>query len=116
MARVDVVTNRLADEVTRNGVAGKAVILQQRPFVVDVFLAADRSIDVEMIAPAGEFDAVVAHLLDERGERFEGKVGPLAGEQGDRTGHGEENEGDWFRRARGDRQGERLAAETVRAK
>jgi hypothetical protein len=39
VALVDVVADGLADEVAGNGVAGEAVFLQQRPLVVDVFLA-----------------------------------------------------------------------------
>jgi hypothetical protein len=34
-------------------------------------------IDIEVVAPAGEFDAVVAHLLDERSEFFEAKGRPI---------------------------------------
>ncbi len=34
-----------------------------------------------MVAPAGEFDAVVAHFFGEGQEVGEGKVGPLAGEK-----------------------------------
>jgi hypothetical protein len=54
---------------------------------VDVFLGTGGGIDVEVVAPAGEFDAVVAHALGERREFFEGKIGPLAGEEGDGTWH-----------------------------
>jgi hypothetical protein len=88
VALVDVVADRLADEVAGDGVAGQAVVLEERPLVVDVFLARGGGIDIEVVAPAGELDTIVAHLLDERGEFFEGEVGPLAGEQGDGTGHG----------------------------
>ena len=87
MALVDAVADRLADEVARNRVARETVVFEERPFVVDVFLGRGGGIDIEMIAPAGEFDAVVAHLFDERGEFFEGQIGPLAGEQGDGTWH-----------------------------
>ena len=95
---VDVVAHGLADEVTRDRVAGEAVVFEQRPLFMDVFLAARGGVDVEMIAPAGELDSIVAHLLDEGGQLFERKVGPLAGEQGDGAGHGGGFEGDWFRR------------------
>jgi hypothetical protein len=44
-------------------------------------------VDFEVVAPAGEFESVVAHLFREWGEFFEGKVGPLAGEQGDGSWH-----------------------------
>ena len=87
MAFVDAVADRLAHEVVGDRVAGEPVVFEHRPFVVDVFLGICGGIDVEVVAPAGEFDAVVAHFFDERGEFFEGQVGPLAGEQGDGTWH-----------------------------
>lgn len=46
--------------------------------------------DVEVIAPAGEFRAIVAKRLDFREEGFQWKVGPLAGEQGYRS-HGDQS-------------------------
>jgi hypothetical protein len=87
VAGVDVVADGLADEVARNGVAGQAVRPEKRPFFMDVFLRAHRGVDVEVIAPAGELHAVVAHFPDERGEFFKGQVGPLAGEEGDWSRH-----------------------------
>jgi hypothetical protein len=87
VALVDVVADGLADEVAGDGVAGEAVVFQQRPLVVDVFLGIGGGIDIEVVAPAGELDAVVAHFFDERGELLEGQVGPLAGEQGDGSRH-----------------------------
>ena len=89
MTLINVVAHGLTHQVTGNGVAGKTVVVQQGPFVAKVFLVAGGGIDVEMVAPAGELYAIVAHFLDQRREFFEGKVGPLAGEQGDRAGHGE---------------------------
>jgi hypothetical protein len=41
-----------------------------------------------MIAPAGEFNAVVPHLFGKRREFGERQIGPLAGEEGNRSGHG----------------------------
>jgi hypothetical protein len=37
-------------------------------------------VDIKVVAPAGKFDAVVAHFFHKRGEVGEWKVGPLAGE------------------------------------
>ena len=54
---------------------------------MDVFFAGGGGIDVEVVSPAGEFESVVAHFFCERGEFFEGEVGPLAGEEGDGTRH-----------------------------
>ena len=87
VALVDVVTDGLADQVAGDGVAGEAVVLQHRPFFVDVFLGGGGDVDIEVVAPAGEFDAIVAHFFGEGREFFEGEVGPLAGEQRDWTWH-----------------------------
>jgi hypothetical protein len=38
-----------------------------------------------MIAPTGEFEAVIAHFVGKRREFFEWKIGPLAGEECDRS-------------------------------
>jgi len=86
VARVDVVADGLADEVVGNRETRQAVIGEQFPLLFNVFRV-DR-IDVEVVAPTGEFKTIVAHVFGERGEFFKGKIGPLAGEQGDGTGHG----------------------------
>src|SRR5262249_6678264 len=43
--------------------------------------------DVEVVAPAGDLQAVVAPAGGEPAHLFERQVGPLAGEQGDGSGH-----------------------------
>jgi len=80
VALVDEIANRLADEVARNRVARQAVIGEQLPFIGDVFPGGGRGVDIEMIAPAGQLDSIVAHFFGERRELGERKVGPLAGE------------------------------------
>jgi hypothetical protein len=45
----------------------------------------ERPVGLEMIAPAGLLQAVEAPLRRLRRELLEGHIGPLAGEQGDRT-------------------------------
>jgi len=76
---VDEVAHGLADEVGRDGVAAQGVVGQQRPFLLAVFRGRSRGIDVEVVAPAGEFEAVVAHFLRKRRKFLQGQVGPLAG-------------------------------------
>ncbi len=44
-------------------------------------------LDVEVIAPAGELDAVVAPLAGLLADDLQGQVGPLAGEERDGAGH-----------------------------
>lgn len=83
VAFVDIVANRLAHEVIGNRVTLQAVVSEELPLFLDVF-GVDR-IDVEVVAPAGELKAVIAHFFGQWGEFFERKIGPLAGEQCDRT-------------------------------
>jgi hypothetical protein len=71
------------------GVAGEAVVLEQLPFLVDVFLAVDCGVHVEVIAPAGEFEAAIAKFAGLAGQVFQREIGPLTGKQGDRTRHGD---------------------------
>ncbi len=84
---IDEIAHGLADEVCRNRIAGEAVVFQDLPLLFDVSLVLDRLIDFKMVAPAGEFQTVVAKGLGLLAEVFERQVGPLAGEQGDGTGH-----------------------------
>ena len=44
-------------------------------------------VDLEVVAPAGDLEAVVAPLRRQPGDLLERQVGPLAGEQGDGSGH-----------------------------
>ena len=57
-----------------------AVVGEEFPFFADVGFRRSGLIDIEVVAPAGEFDTVVAHRFDKRGEVGEWQVGPLAGE------------------------------------
>ena len=87
MAFVNQIADGLADEVGGNGVAGEAVLFEERPFVLEVIGFAEGAVHFKVVAPAGEFHAVVAHFFDEREELGEGEVGPLAGEKCDRSWH-----------------------------
>ncbi len=63
------------------------MIGQELPFFCQVFLGRGGGIDIEVIAPAGKFKAVITHFFSERRELGERKIGPLAGEERDRSGH-----------------------------
>ena len=60
--------------------AGEAVVSEEFPFFADVGFRRGGLVDIEVVAPAGEFDTVVAHFFDKRGEICEWQIGPLAGE------------------------------------
>ena len=85
---VDQIADRLADEMAGNGVAGEAVFGEQGPFLFGVFGFSEGAIHLEMIAPAGEFHAVITHFFDEREQFGERKIGPLAGEKSNGSWHG----------------------------
>ena len=77
----------LADKVVADGPAVELMLGELVFFGLDVVLLVERLAHVEVVAPAGEFEAVVAPLADHFAEFLEGEVGPLAGEQGDRPRH-----------------------------
>ena len=52
-----------------------------------VIVVAEGALDLEVIAPAAEIDALVAPLGDLRRQLFQRQVGPLAAEQQDRSRH-----------------------------
>ena len=62
------------------------------PFLPAVFWGGGGLVDVEMVTPAGEFEAVVTHPFPERGKFGQGKVGPLAGKECNRSRHGSEDQ------------------------
>ena len=87
MARVDAVADRLSDEMRADRQDVQVVALQDllpRPAVAVVL---ERLVDLEVVAPAGELEAVEAPAAGLRGEILDRQVGPLAGEQRDGTGH-----------------------------
>jgi hypothetical protein len=63
---IDQIADRLADEMIGNGETIKPVFGEQRPFLFAVIRFGERAINFKMVAPAGEFHAVVAHFFDER--------------------------------------------------
>ncbi len=84
---VDRVADRLADEVRADRPAAEPVPLEQLALRLHVAGIGDGPVDLEVISPAGELDTVEAPRLQLRGQVDERQVGPLAGEQGDGTGH-----------------------------
>lgn len=86
VARVDVVTHGLTDEVGRDGVALHAGGLQLGAFGIAVSLVG--FLDFKVISPAGELEAVIAKAFAFLKHGVEGQIGPLAGEEGDGTWHG----------------------------
>ena len=87
MALVDRVADGLADEMRADRPHAEAVRLEQLAAAARVAAVGDRLVDLEVIAPAGELEAVEPPAGAARGEVGEREVGPLAGEQRERTRH-----------------------------
>ena len=66
----------------------QAVALEQLAPPLDVVGLSQRTVDLEVVAPAAGLQAVVAPGRDARGDIVERQIGPLTGEQSDRPGHG----------------------------
>ena len=61
---IDIIANRLSHEVRRNRITSEIVFLKELPFFGNVAFVVKSGLHVEMIAPTGELDAVVAHFFD----------------------------------------------------
>jgi hypothetical protein len=88
VALVDRIADGLADEVVADGEGGEAVIGEELPLLGAVVVLLQRALDVEVVAPARELEAVVAEGLGLLAELLERQVGPLAGEEADGARHG----------------------------
>ena len=83
MAVVDRVADGLTHEMRAERPHAKALLLQQAPHGSRVARVSDRPVDLEVVAPAGELETVVAPGRDLGREHLERQIGPLAGEQRD---------------------------------
>ena len=81
MPVVDRVADGLPDEVLRDREAAQAVLGEQLAAAVGVGVVRQGRVHVEVVAPAGELEAVEAPLGRLLGQRRERQVGPLAGEE-----------------------------------
>ena len=81
MSLVNPIADRLSNEVIGDRETGEAVVEKQLPMTSAVLFASGSLIDVEVVSPASELEAVVAHFLCFWRQLLQGKVGPLSGEQ-----------------------------------
>src|SRR5262249_5559247 len=89
MAGVDgVVADGLADQVVGDRPALQVVLGQQLVPAGQVSVLVQRAVDLEVVAPAGELEAVVAPLPRVLADLLQRQVSPLAGEQSEGSGHG----------------------------
>src|SRR5699024_8694597 len=81
-----VVTDGLTVEVVGDRPAAEAVFGEDFLALLDVAGVLDGLLHVEVVARAGDLEAVVPPLTGEPAHLGEGEVCPLPGEQGDRAG------------------------------
>jgi hypothetical protein len=85
---VDPVADGLADEMRSDRPHVQVVALEDLLARTAVPVVGERLVNLEVVAPAGELEAVEPPRAGLPGQVFEGQVGPLAGEQCDGPGHG----------------------------
>ena len=85
MPIVDLVANRLADEVSADRPAAELVSLQQLAHPAAIAIVGYRAIYLEVVTPAGELEAVEPPPAAVGAQVGYRAIGPLAGEQRDRT-------------------------------
>ena len=83
-----VVADRLPDEVVRDRPDPQAVPLEDLAAPRHVVVLGQGAVHLEVVAPAGDLEPVVPPGGGQPAHLLEGQVGPLSGEQGDRSCHG----------------------------
>ena len=78
---VNVVQHRLADQMPTDGEHLQIVLFQQFTLLRTVVVLVERLVDLEVIAPAGQLESIVAEAANLPGQLGHGQVGPLAGKQ-----------------------------------
>jgi len=73
--------------VVADSPAAQAVLVEQRPLIRDVGGIGESLIDLEVIAPAGQFQPVVAPAFGQRRQLGERDIGELTREQRNRSCH-----------------------------
>ena len=78
---IDQVTDRLSNQMVGNRVADHVIFLEKFPTTFDVTFLIECPPNVKVIAPTGEFNSVIAHILYLGQKIGEREIGPLAGEE-----------------------------------
>jgi hypothetical protein len=87
VAFVDVITDPLTSKVVGDSIAIEPVRVEKFPLFHDIRVVGKGGNNIKVIAPTGEFYAIVAHGFDLGKEIGERNIGPLAGEKCDGSGH-----------------------------
>ena len=83
-----VIAHALAHQVSADGEAFQVVPVEHVPAALDVAVALQGLVHFEVVAPAGEFQAIKAPGAGLLRHCFQGQVGPLAGKECDWSRHG----------------------------
>ena len=83
MPLVDPIGHSLAHQVVADGKALQTVFVEDVPTALNVVIVLHGLVNFEMIAPAGDLDAVVAKRFSLLAEGVKGQIGPLAAEKSD---------------------------------
>lgn len=81
-----IVADGLADEVVGDRPALQPVLVEQLVPPGQVAGVIEGLVDLEVVAPAGEFEPVVAEVTGEPADLLQRQVGPLAGEESEGRG------------------------------
>ncbi len=84
---VDVVADALADQVVRDGEHLQPVLVEHRPLGLAVLVVLEGLVDLEVVAPAGQFQAVIAPALGLLRQDLQRQVRPLSREKRYRSCH-----------------------------
>ena len=87
VAGVDIVEDALADEVVGDGKQFEIVFFEQVAFAAAIRVVGDCFVDFKMVAPAGQFEAVVSEISGLFAQRFQREIGPLTGKKCDGASH-----------------------------
>ena len=85
-ARIGQIAHALADDMAGHGLHDQAVLFEIFLDPGDVTVVGKRLVDVDAVAPAGHFEAVIAHLFGQDAQFVEGQIRPLSGTQRYRSG------------------------------
>jgi hypothetical protein len=83
-----VIAHRLTGQVAGDGEDLEAVLVEDPPPARDAVVLGDDAMDVEVAAPAGDLETVVAPAGGQAADLLEGQVGELAGEERVGPAHG----------------------------
>jgi hypothetical protein len=87
MSRLDGIAHGLADAVIAENEHLQVVPREKIELLLAVFVFAQGTLDFEVIAPAAQFQAVVAPVAQLLRELIERQIRPLPAEEEDRTRH-----------------------------